>query len=150
MSTERGPFAEIIKRVQAFKSNVDQIIIEEAKAGEAELIDFNTESQLAEGYGSDGRAIKPFYTPYTKLLKGLKGQEAEFVTLKDTGDFYGSFKVDFGKTQITFSATDPKTPELLEKYGERIFGLDKANIQLFIDDLLRDRVVARFRKDILN
>lgn len=148
--SERGPFAEIIKRVQAFKSNVDQIIIEEAKAFEAELIDLNTEGQLAEGYGSDERAIKPFYTPFTKLLKGLKGQESEFVTLKDTGDFYGSFKVDFGNNQLTFGATDSKTSELVDKYGAHIFGLDKANLQLFIDDYLRERVVARFRKDILN
>jgi hypothetical protein len=147
---ERGPFGHIIERVKAFKANAGQIILEEAKEEEAVLVDLNQEGQLAQGYGSDGKAIKPFYTEYTKLAKGLKGQPSEFVTLYDEGDFYAGFEVNNTKNGLEFGSTDEKTPDLLDKYGQRIFGLDNDNLQDFIDEYLRQRAVNRFRKEIFN
>ena len=44
------------------------------------------------------------YSPYTVMLKKEKGQITDHVTLKDTGEFYRSFKTYWDKSEIVITA----------------------------------------------
>lgn len=90
---------------------------------EDDIVQLNQE-QIYIGQRSDGERITPEYTEYTKFLKFKKGQPNDRVTLLDTGDFYDSILINIVGESLIFDATDPKTPDLLEKYGENIFGLN--------------------------
>lgn len=88
--------------------------------------------QLYEyGINSLGIRIDTYqpYTPYTVRIKQEKGQPYDRVTLRDTGDFQKSFGVVFEPVGFYITATDYKTQDLIDKYGEKIFGLTKENRQ---------------------
>lgn len=61
-----------------------------------EVIRLNHE-QLQSGEDSSGKDIVTIggspYRPYTVTIKKKKGQPTNVVTLKDTGDFYNTFRV---------------------------------------------------------
>lgn len=80
--------------------------------------------QLFRGEKSDGQPITPAYRPRTIAIKKRKGQPTDRVTLKDTGRFYSGTILDVRPNTIVIDSEDPKTKWLLEKYGEKIFGLN--------------------------
>jgi hypothetical protein len=52
-----------------------------------------------------------------------------------TGAFYGGMKLDVSGDSFTITSTDGKTPELVEKYGEDIFGLSEEGAQLVKEEI---------------
>lgn len=101
------------------------------------IINLNTEVQLYdEGVDSFGVSLfaKSPYTPLTQRIKRAKNQPVNRVTLKDTGDYYKTFKIkplNNGDFEID------SNPEL---YGESLFnrwdnveGLTDKNLELALD-----------------
>lgn len=90
-----------------------------------EIIRLNTQEQLfKKGIGADGLKLTPPYTANTVRLKRLKGQRTDHVTLKDTEDFYKSFRVSVNKVTIEITAdTIKEGNDLIDKYGDEILGL---------------------------
>lgn len=88
------------------------------------IIDLET-AQLMAGKTSEDRPIKPAYKNknYAAFKKSLN--PAGVVDLRLTGDFHGSFFLHADKFPLIFGATDEKTTELTNRYGEEIFGLTK-------------------------
>lgn len=99
------------------------------KEHESVIIERNVEQLYEFGINSLGIYIDTYapYTPYTIRLKTEKGQPTDRVTLRDTGAFHRSFIVETGPEEFYITATDPKTEELVQKYGGRIFGLLEQN-----------------------
>jgi hypothetical protein len=81
--------------------------------------------QMFVGKRSDGSDITPSYSPFTVEIKDQKGQPSDRVTLKDTGAFWESIKVDVNSDSFTIDASDSKTNALTKKYGNNILGLSK-------------------------
>lgn len=77
------------------------------------------------------------YHPLTQRFKRAQGESPDRVTLKDTGDFHGSFYLEFEEDQFYIRAADPKTAELMAKYGEEILGLSPEHIQEIRSGLIR-------------
>lgn len=137
-----------IEAVKRWQDEAQRRVIAEARAFEAEILDYNTEEQLFRaGQGSTGQAIRPPYTAFTTQIKQAKGQPTNRVTLRDSGDFHESFRVDWQATQFGITATDPKTPALVAKYGREVFGLNDKGIQELIE-LLRGPVADNLRKEL--
>lgn len=96
------------------------------------IVDLNTEgkptSQLYElGIDSQGNTLGE-YSPYTIQFKIDKGQRFDHVTLKDTGDFYETFKVKPTKKGFEIIANPNKDDDnLFEIYGKEIVGLTEEN-----------------------
>ena len=111
-----------------------------------DISNFNRK-QLFEGTRSTGTEIKPFYSPYTILLKDQKGQPTDRVTLKDTGDFYNSIQVDVKTDSYDIIATDYKYDKLANKYGKTILGLNVNNKTQYIFysffPALRERITKK-------
>jgi hypothetical protein len=101
------------------------------------IIELNTEgkptSQLYElGVDSEGDSIGE-YSPYTIQFKVDKGQRFDHITLKDTGDFYETFKVNPSKKGFEIVANPNKDDDnLFEIYGKEIVGLTKDNQKLLL------------------
>lgn len=144
-----GPYRHIAEQVKYFRDNAASLVVNEAHAEEDEILRLNLDDQLSAGQDSTGRQIEPEYTEYTKSLKELKGQPTDRVTLYDEGDFYRGFNVERLGNKLYTDSTDKKTEKLVEKYGEEIFGLAPDNLQYFIDDILKPRVVNLFKKIVL-
>ena len=107
---------------------------------QSDIIDLNTNAQLYEkGIRADGTSLGE-YTKNTIAIKEGKGQETGHVTLRDTGDFYASFKVkDTGEEVIITADTQKPDVDLADKYGENILGLTpeslaivRAQVKLFL------------------
>lgn len=102
---------------------------------EAYIIDMNAQEQLYErGINRLGVKISDYapYAPLTIEIKKAKGQPTNRVTLRDEGDFESSFHLEVGDTQFEIRASDPKTEELIKKYGRQILGLTDENLEELI------------------
>jgi len=100
------------------------------------IIELNTEEQLyEEGIRSDGSEIGN-YTSYTKQLKttGSGDSRIDHITLKDTGEFYKSFKVTPNKKGFRLTANPNKDDtNLFTEFGVNIVGLTKESVHKLID-----------------
>ena len=112
------------------------------------MIDINTDQQLyQEGISSTGRSLLS-YTPFTEQIKKDKGQPSDRTTLRDTGDFHDSFKLDSNKFPFGITANDPKTSMLTAKYGEDIFGLTKENEEDHIENYIEPDILDQAEKQV--
>ncbi len=143
------PFQALQKTVRRVK---DDFILEVIKSivedNSNEIIDLNTEDQLFDrGIGSDGESLGVYSNPYKKLKKAI-GQPSDRVTLRLEGDFYKSFEVIIGDKQFRINATDKKTKWLINRYGEKVFGLTKDNLSLFREVVVKPELLKEIRKTI--
>lgn len=104
--------------------------------------------QLFTGKKEDGREILPAYSPRTVAIKKKKNQPTDRVTLKDTGDFYAEIFLDTRETEFVIDSADPKAGQLIEKYGENIFGLSEPNQEEYINNHLEGSFVERVEKKL--
>ena len=100
---------------------------------------------MLRGERSDGQPITPAYRPRTIAIKKRKGQPSDRVTLKDTGKFHSGTFLDVRPETIVIDSEDPKTKWLLEKYGEKIFGLNGVSRAI-----IKPPLQTEIKKQILN
>ncbi len=105
------------------------------------------EDRLSRGLNTDGSYIDPPYSPYTVSKKRKKGQQSNYVTLEDEGNFYEGIFTDVFNAAFTVDSTDEKANDLVEKYGDLILGLskeDKAEFAAYI----KPQFIAKIRNYI--
>jgi hypothetical protein len=127
---------ELLRAIQALNEN-DAWRYAVTKQVLDEIIRLNTEHQLEEqGIDSIGRELGD-YSPYTMIIKRLKGQRTDHITLKDTGEFYDSFTATVNNTEIILGADGLKDDgtDLFREYGAEVLGLTEENIQYIIEDV---------------
>lgn len=140
--------ADKIKALSGWQKEAGRHVIEEAKAFEAIILDWNTEEQLyLKGQDSQGAAVEPPYRALTIQIKRMKGQPTSRVTLKDTGDFHRSFFVHWSALEFRIMARDEKTEKLVRKYGPDIFGLDDDG-QEELSGLLKEPLIENLKRAI--
>lgn len=138
------------KNVEKLKQEQERIVQDATLMNEAQIIELNTEDQLyMKGIDATGKPLQPSYAPLTVTVKRLKNQPTDRVTLRDEGDFHGSFKISYGRGAIAFFADDPKAMALERKYGVDIFGLTDANVKEMID-IVRDDIIKMGQELILD
>lgn len=95
------------------------------------IIDLNTIDQLYnEGIDSKGKSLGE-YSAYTKSLKQQKGQRTDHITLKDTGEFYNSFRIVFTGNALQIVANPIKDDtNLFREYGIDIVGLTEDSMSV--------------------
>lgn len=102
----------------------------------SKIIIEKNQDQMLNGFRADDSYILPEYTPYTREKKEEKGWDPDKVTLYDTGDFYNAMFADVSYFDIEIDSTDSKTEDLIEKYGEKIFGLSDESKEEYRDDAM--------------
>jgi len=104
------------------------------------IVSLNVHDQLYDkGIDSMGRSLGDYSLATitgTKNFKGkiAKGQPYDHVTLKDSGDFYESFRAKLVGTNIIITAqTIKENTDLLKVWGDDIIGLTDDNLQVVIN-----------------
>lgn len=114
------------------------------------IIKLNTTMQLYDvGENSLGvklSAIGGGYSPYTKQIKLSKGLPIDRITLKDTGEFYASFKINILANGDFEIIADPKKDDdnLYNRWGDEIVGLQSKNLAkvlAFIEAEIMDKLL---------
>jgi hypothetical protein len=133
------------RRLRGFDllSELQESVIETS----GDIITLN-QGQMSLGKRSDGTEITPSYSDLTIMLKDEKGQETRWVTLRDTGSFWGDMFVDVNASSYSLSSVDEKTDKLRKKYGDKIFGLSKESkseeyIPLYLQPALQTRITKK-------
>lgn len=121
------------------KIPVDKIVGYALLPEMSEIERLNRKQMEAFGIDSTGSSIEPEYKRTTVRIKKAKGQESDFVTLKDSGDFHGSIRAKLFKNKVRITSSDGKAPMLFQKYGESVLGLAPFNIK-FIAQKIRPKV----------
>jgi len=111
---------DMMKRLEAV--DVMELAAESIEDTKSDMVEWQKE-QLFAGKKETGGSIKPFYRPATIKEKKKKGQPTDRVTLRDKGPFYNAVFVDVRQTTFIIDSADRKTPFLVNRYGESIFGL---------------------------
>lgn len=139
---------EKIQALRDFTIDINSNIRLIVESNEHILIDMNIQDQLYE-LGVDRNGIDIFdnipYTFITQEYKRSVGQPADRVTLRDTGDFHRSFKIQTLSDSFEIYATDIKTELLVAKYGDSIMGLTDENIALFAVDYVYPELLKRLK-----
>ena len=115
---------------------------------EAQICELNSEQQLYDyGVNALGVEISSYqpYSPFTIGIKKMNGQPSDRVTLRDTGDFHGSFFVKFGKDGLAIDATDSKRDKLVSKYGKQIFGLTQESKTYVSNEILKPELLDEIK-----
>ena len=122
-------------RLRAFKDNLPMLLEDIIRDKEDVIVSAIANDQLyRRGINGKGEKIMDYrpYTATTVRIKKKKGQPTTRVTLRDTGDFHESMFVVFDAEGFYVTASDDKTPELVEKYGDEIFRLTDKNLTRII------------------
>jgi hypothetical protein len=139
----------VLKKIESLREfDPHRIILDFISDNKKHIAAYVSEMQLfVEGVrGEDGQFIADYwpYHPYTIAVKQSKGQPTDRVTLRDTGAFHRSIKVDVDNEKFTVTATDPKTDELMEKYGEGILNISDDNLHSLKQGLLLPELRRKF------
>ena len=112
------------------------------------IIKLNTIDQLFnEGVDSLGDSLGE-YSPFTVELKKIKGQPTDRITLKDTGDFYRTFKVEVKDDSFFINANPIKDDSnLFDDFGSEIVGLTEEN-QIKVSKTILDNTIKYIRKQL--
>lgn len=116
------------------------------KQDDEEILDLNR-GQLFDSKQADDTEIEGSYSNYTVALnqgetftfngKSKRKEANEPYFLLDSGDFYDSFKLEIKKNAFIITADTQKDDTNLLIYGKNLIGLNKNNISLLTEDLLK-------------
>ncbi len=138
----------------AFQESINSHIASVFEENQDDIVRYVTEMQLyIEGMrGSDEATIMDYmpYRPLTIELKTIYGQPTDRVTLRDTGAFHGSFEIRANEDTIEITATDPKTDELKDKYGEGIMALTDEHLNSVRQAYLLPGLRLKLREALTN
>lgn len=118
----------LITAVNVFDKNAERLVIELSKGKQLTIKKMNTDQLEDRGIKADGSSIIPKYAESTKRRKRKLGQTTTHVTLKDKGDFHGSFEIVYGEDSFQLVSNDEKARWLIKRYGTSILGLTAQNI----------------------
>ena len=125
------PTRDILKKAKHLdKNKLVFEVIGNDKGIQKEILDLNRWAQLYDkGINSDGvslSSVRPQggYTSFTVNIKRQKSQRTDHVTLRDSGEFYKSFRINASNDFFEIDA-DPQKDEtnLFDEWGADILGL---------------------------
>lgn len=138
--------------IQDMLARVERVKVEQIAASAIEetayLYEDLNAQQMDAGLTGEGDDIKPFYTPLTVMIKESKGQPADRVTLKDTGEFHRRIEAKVVGSVIRIQSTDEKAAELEDKYGKEIYGLGGEFKEEYLT-VLEPATVDALKKEVL-
>lgn len=135
-----------ISNLKAFRDSLKDIMEAVIREGEESILSMNTTRLYVKGERTDGSRITPAYTPFTTQIKMGKGQPTDRVTLRDTGDFYRAFYIEYHTDGFEVYSRDYKADALTAKYGEGIFGLTEGDKKYVAEDILLPGLLNEIHK----
>jgi len=143
-----GKLKDFQKRLSKVKeSRIEKDLLKIVKSEENLLVDANTE-QLLRGEDSLGEIISPPYASKFYAEFKLHLNPAGVVDLKLTGAFHSKFKLITKGWPVRIRSTDKKAPELEEKYGEEIYGVQEETFGDINQSSIKPKVQEHFKRNV--
>lgn len=140
----------LTNRLKRFREILDKELVDEMLSHENIIIDM-VRDQLFSGVDGYTASIRPPYAPRTIKRKIKKGQPIDRVTLRDTGDFYGSLHLSYDDGGFYISSTDQKLSNILKsRYGKPILRLSNENLSELINKYIRPSLTEKLKDYIRN
>lgn len=134
-------FSKIRNFIDELEFKVTDILKETINDFDYIIINMITEDQLFEkGIDGTGEKIKNQqtgslgYTRFTIRVKISKSQPIDRITLKDTGSFYNSIRVEGTNNSLIVSSNIGITADIIEKYGIDVLRPTKETMEEFIKE----------------
>lgn len=139
---------DLLEKVELF--DAERVFIESIEETDNYAIDMNTD-QLYHGWTSEEERLIPSYGFDYGFMKNMMNSLPGFRNpdLKLTGDFHDAFFVSREKLYSGYfeiDSTDWKTQHLVNRYGEKIFGLNPDNET----EYFRGHVMDQFAVEVMN
>ena len=139
----------LVYRLRKFKPVLESALREEIENYSYDLI-WAIRDQLDMGLDGYYNKIQPPYAPRTIYNKTRKGQPTDRVTLKDTGEFYNSLRIEFDENGFRIVSDDDKSKYLIAKYGGPILRLPNEDLTRFLRFYIRPALAERMKEYIKN
>ncbi len=148
LNTELSEYAKRLKRQQRQEDKTFKLVLDNKLIRDL-IIFLNTDDQLGEDrIDSLGQRLG-FYSFATEVISKGKKKEGEPINLRDTGAFWDSWRVFIGNAIITIDANpDKEDTNLFDEYGIDVLGLTDENLQVLIDEALKQYIVW-YQRNIL-
>ena len=133
MAQFRDPIDILRKAVRDLKKSINPTIKTTFDKYKSIIVHYNADIQMYEkGQTSKGSLIRPPYRPSTIRIKKRKGQPTDRVTLRDTGRFHKTLKVDAYNDYVEISSDIEYAKYLFKKYGDDVLGIQKELLKEFV------------------
>lgn len=142
-------FDDRIKAIRALPKLLINKTLEVVKDNESRVVSDITDGQLFT-FGQDGKGISlGSYAQSTINRKKAKGQPTNRVTLRDTGEYHRSHRLELTSDGIEVKA-DPVNGdyELRSRYGDDILVWSDKNQDVFVEKILKESLI-KYLKDVL-
>lgn len=126
--------------------NLPKIVADIVARNEGKMLNMLKMRLWNTGRDASGSLITPAYTETTVDWKQQAGQRTSHVTLRDSGDFYKSMFIKVIGNELIVGATDPKTTQLISKYGVDILGLTKQEQEILIYSIIEPEIEKEIQK----
>jgi hypothetical protein len=140
-----GLFDNQIAFIDSLAPKIQGVFRDVLKEYDYVIVDYIAQDQLFEK-GEDGLGQKLIekngYARLTISIKKLKGQPTDRVTLKDTGDFYESIRINVYDDRFEVSQNVPYGSDLIKKYGGEILLPSDVNM----NDFIKNYFIPEFKK----
>ena len=139
-------FQKLYDRISRLKVDLKEVVRDVLSESDVQqrIIEKNQEQLYDKGIQADGSSTGT-YSPRTIKIKAEKGQKTSFVTLKDTGEFYRSMKVETDGAGIKISGDMIKPTQDLEDLWPKALGLTNESKAEILEEI-KGRVVGKFRE----
>lgn len=125
-----------------FKEVLDNKVIKDL------IVRLNTEEQLGRDKTDSLGAHLGTYSHATEVFSKGKKKQGQLIDLKDTGEFYASWKVKVFQRFISIDANPIKEDtNLFDEYGLDVLGLTDDNLQILIDET-QQLYIEYYRKNL--
>ncbi len=130
---------KVLNKLIKIPREMDDILEDTLLRNKSEIEELQAE-QMRVGLDSNGLFIGELRSPSYARLKKARGGIAPVgkVDLRNTGAFQRGIKARIANKAVFLDSNESKTPEIKEKYGEEIFGLNEESIQK-----MRERFLVR-------
>lgn len=138
---------QMIENIKALDEGVEFARFMQNDQAKIYAINLNKWEQLY-GRGVDANGVPLGY--YREKTKSLKNDpELSHITLRETGDFYNTFKIFVGHNFIEISADTRKGKDDLEDIHGDILGLDEDSKEALGEYMINNGFIEQIRENIL-
>ncbi len=150
LSTAMADYANRVIKLKGQQEKLFKLVLDNKTIKDL-IIFLNTDDQFGQDHvDSLGQALFNNLTDRTTYsLFDEKGRGGKPYTLRDTGEFWDSFKVIVSNGLITIDADPFKDDDnLFDIYGQDIVGLTDENLQVLIDEAL-EHYITWYERNLL-
>jgi hypothetical protein len=147
--------ADLLKRIIGIEKKADKFFVEILKDSnvQAQIIDLNLEQMYEGGIDSEGNSLGQYAqitVSYWKPLARSLGNDGrkDHITLKDTGEFYKSFRIKLENDGFRITANAIKEDTDLAQIYPKVIGLSKES-KAMVSELITPYFIESIRAQIL-